>query len=460
MKLSSRSKRAVVIGGSIAGMCAARVLAKHFDRVMVIENDEAPADPAPRKGVPQGNHGHALLKSGSRALEELFPGLTRDIIRAGSTPADSSADICWFHHGHWKTRSRVGMEVIIQTRPFLEWHVRRRLRQHANVAFVHATKVQGLLANSRCTRVRGVHGRRHGRSIDLFADLVVDASGRGSQTPRWLADLGHQPPPETAIDMDLAYSSRLFRPRPDVHADWKCLSIYPTMPATTRLGSIFSVENNTWLVTLGGYLGDHPPTDDAGFLAFARSLVQPHIAEALAHADPISPIKVYRCPRAVRRHYERLSALPRGLVVLGDAVCALDPVFGQGMSVAVKEALLLEQCLRRYNPDAASFGPRYHRRQAKIVDTAWLLAASEIKRYPQIQPRRPAWLRFLHWYTDRVFELSAERSDVHGAFLEVMHLTAEPRALFRPGVAFRVLEHTLQSRGAQPAKRPRPALTA
>lgn len=436
---ATKHAHAIIIGGGIAGMCGARVLADHFERVTLLEQDHAQPHEGPRKGIPQGSHCHGLLQGGSRALDRLFPGILDELVRAGSKSIDFSADVSWFHHGQWKKRHRGGVDVLVQTRPLLDSQVRRRLADYPNIEIQHGTKVTGLIGNADRTRVIGLACRQAGRELDMFADLIVDASGRASRTPIRLEKLGYKAPGETSIGIDLAYSTALYRPTSSAQVDWTCLIVYPCMPETARIGYVFAVERDTWMVTLGGYLGEEPPVDHDGFLAFAKTLPVPELWQALQHAEPVSPVKVHRSPRAVWRHYERMKQFPDGLIVMGDAVCALDPVFGQGMSVAILEALELGECLKTRDAMTTGFSRHVHARQARLIEVPWFLATTEIMRYPQVPGKRSLKLRLLQWYADKLFKHSASDAEVYGAFLEVVHLLAGPSALFRPGMLRRVL---------------------
>jgi 2-polyprenyl-6-methoxyphenol hydroxylase-like FAD-dependent oxidoreductase len=218
------------------------------------------------------------------------------------------------------------------------------------------------------------------------------------------------------------------------------------------------VEDGKWQVTLFGYIGDHPPHDDEGFLKFAEQLASPDIYEALQEATPLTDIKIYNVKEEVRRHYEKLQRFPEGLIVVGDAACSFDPVFGQGMTVAAKEALALSQLLQKSNGRLAGFPKKFHKRIARIIDIPWLLATSEIRRLPQVGGKRPLWLKCLHWYNGNIFELSATVPEVYTSFLKVMHLTTGPQALFHPKIVWRVLKHSLRRKpGAARATAAQPA---
>jgi 2-polyprenyl-6-methoxyphenol hydroxylase-like FAD-dependent oxidoreductase len=435
--------RAVVVGGSLTGLLAARVLADHFDVVLLVERDRFPDGAAPRKGVPQARHVHVLLKQGERVVAEYFPGICDELVREGSFRVDMAGDTRWFHFGDWKTRFASGMTMLCQSRAFLEWKVRSRVAALPNVRMLDGTGVAGLLVDQG--RVRGVRlAPADGEgSIELATDLLVDASGRGSRMPQWLEAVGVPAPPETEVRVDVGYASRFYR-RPDrQRGDWLGLMIYPTPPGT-RLGVLFPVEGGRWMVTLVGWFGDHPGGSDREFLEFARSLDAPDLHEAIRDAEPLSPIALHRFPSNRRRHYERVRNLPDGLAVLGDAFCSFNPIYGQGMTTGALAARTLDRCLEAVPAPGGGrgFARRFHRMLAGVIATPWMLTTTEDFRSPAATGARPSWAPLVNWYTERVHRLTWSDAFVARRFLEVMHLTTTPRTLFHPYIVYRALAHS------------------
>ncbi len=434
---------AVVLGSGMAGLAAAGVLAPRFERVTVIERDPVPGEREARKGVPQGRHVHILLKAGENGLSEIFPGLAADLEASGSCRIDFGNDFGWFHHGVWKARHESGITLHMQSRPLLESIVRRRVQGLGNVAFRYGTAAVGLeIADGRAKAVRV---QAAGAEETLAGDLIVDASGRGSQLPRWLESAGYPAPREERLGLDLVYATRVFRAWPDPERPWKALLLYQTPPGEKRVGAIFPIEDGRWTVTLAGFAGDHPPGDEAGFLDFARSLAQPTIYDAIrnpGNAEPLSDIEIFRFPHARWRHFEELKRFPTGLVPLGDTVCSFDPVFGQGMSVAAQGALVLAARLDR-DPGMTDVRP-FSRALSRRVAVPWLLTSSEDLRYPEVEGRRPFWLPVLQAYTRRVFRLTGSSVFANRRFVRLINLLTGPEILFHPGIVAGVLRKGIE----------------
>lgn len=467
---------AVVIGASIAGLLAARALTGHFRRVTLVERDDFPTGPTFRPGVPQSRHLHVLLGRGLALYEELFPGFQAAALDAGAALVGWT-DALWLNAAGWSRRYPQPIRLLGASRELLECQLRDRLAD-AGVAFCTGHEAAGLLASPDRTTVTGVRVRPHRGTVrsgphvvhplqpsateQLAADLVVDASGRSSKAADWLATLGYPRTTEVTIDALLGYASRRYRIPADFTADWRMV-VLPAAPPSTRGGVIFPIEDGQWQVTLGGYARDYPPTDEPGFMQFAKGLGSPLLYQAICHAEPLSEIHGWRQMANRWRQFERLGRWPEGFVVVGDSVRAFNPVYGQGMTVAAITAVALDRALadhrHRYGGDLAGFARRFQRLVARHGADAWQLATGEDLRFPTTQGPRPGRVgRLVYRYADRVLAVANGNQDVQGAFLRVIHLLDRPAALFHP----RVLLPALAGRRAEPLDDPptRQQLTA
>lgn len=456
---------AVVVGASLAGLLAGRALARHFEKVTILERDDlaAIASGGPRRGVPQARHVHVLLRGGLDAVESLLPGIGSELDGCGVL-TDMSSELWWFHFGVWKLRFPSGITSFFCDRLALERAIRRRVEAIGNIELRSGATAEGLLAEGG--RVTGVQVANQEKP-QIAADLVIDASGRGSRAPQWLADLGYPRPEVSEVGVDVGYASRLYRIPADCEHDWKVMAIFPRPPETKRVGMMYPLAGGRMLVTLGGWCGDHPPTDDEGYTDFAATLPAPDIHRFVEAADPLTPIVVHRFPSNLRRRYERSARWPEGFAVVGDAACSFNPIYGQGMSVGALQAEALDQALASRSFRKPGFARGFQKRVARLASTPWLLATGEDFRYPEATGDRPPGIRLVSRYFGHVLELSAESPAIHRRFLKVMNFLAGPLVMFTPGVVLRVLLRGLRmpekaaslgrARAAEAAGAPGPA---
>jgi 2-polyprenyl-6-methoxyphenol hydroxylase-like FAD-dependent oxidoreductase len=433
-------ERAVVLGASLAGLLAARVLADAYAQVTVLDRDQLPETPRHRRGVPHGRHIHALAARGQQALEELFPGLTTELVTHGAPVGNLLTDARLYLGGHRLRQTDTGLVLLCASRPFLEAHVRARVRALPNVTLLDRCDVVGLATTPDGRRVTGARVLRradHSAEELLGAELVVDASGRGSRTPAWLQALGYPRPEPEQVRIGLGYATRTYRLAPDA-LDGDLAVLQAAIPRHPRTGALQALEGDRWMLTLAGILGDHPPTDPDGFLAFARSLQFPDIYEAIRDGEPLDDPVGFRFPASVRHRYERLARFPDGFLVMGDAVCSFNPIYGQGMSVAALEALTL----RRHLQGGSAPPPRrWLRDLARQVDVPWDMSAGGDLVFPGVQGRRTAKVRLVSAYLARLHAAAAHDAHLASAFIRVAGLVAPPQSLLRPGVVLRVLRN-------------------
>ena len=359
--------------------------------------------------------------------------------------SDSIDDVRWYHYGVWKACFPSEIRGYSQSRPLLEKSVRDCVSARANVHFIDACDVTGLLATKDHTRVIGVQLLYHNEDHieeKLFADFVVDASGRGSKAPQWLMSLGYDQVKETIVKVDIGYASRIYR-HPNQTQDWKALIIYPTPPGEKRGGYVVPIENDCWIVTLVGWLRDYPPHNETGFLDYAQSLPVPNLYEAIKDAEPVTPIFIHKFPANQRRHYELMPCFPESFLILGDAACSFNPIYGQGMTTAALEASMLNEYLCQHPHKAVEGNPirltqRCQQAIAKVVKVPWLLATSEDFHYPETIGKRPKGMRLLNWYIGKVHALVGSYPLATLRFYEVLHMLKPPMTLFEPGILFAV----------------------
>ncbi len=446
------SNQAVVLGASMAGLLAARALSERFERVVVIERDVLPPPGEHRRGVPHGRHLHGLHPRGREILDELFPGFTASLTASGAVSGDVLGDSRWQLSGRQLRKAQIGLPGLLASRPFLEGHIRAMVQALPGVRFLEDCSVSSLTVTDDKQTVTGVlvRGPDGGAPTQVTGDLVVDATGRGSRTPVWLAELGYQSPEQERIEVGLGYATRTYRLRPGA-MDGDQLILTAGTPANPRAGFLAATEGGRHMLTIAGMCGNYPPTDPAGFGAFAAGLPTADIAAAIAGAEPLDDPVSFRFPASVRHRYERLTSFPAGLLVIGDAVCSFNPVYGQGMTVAATEAMTLRGLLaRRAVPDAR----RYFRAIAAAIDVAWDIAVGADLAFPQVPGKRSAKVRLVNAYMPRLHAAAAHDTALAAALVRVIGLKDRPEGLLRPDRVLRVLRGNLANR-----RRPAPALS-
>ncbi|WP_156045972.1 NAD(P)/FAD-dependent oxidoreductase [Herbidospora cretacea] len=359
--------RVVVLGGGLAGVLAAVALTRHADEVVVLETDHYPASPRPRRGLPQSHHNHVLVTGGIRALDRLLPGVVDDLLDAGAHRRNMPGDCLIFSGEGWFHRVRTEADLIACSRPLLDEVVRR----HAGIEVTEgvraigltgdAGKVTGVRVAAGEARLRATTGATLGDLPDIIrtgmigADLVVDATGRRSQAPAWLSALGVPGIEEVRVPSGVSYATRLYEGPGDIPA----VMVHPKY-TPARGGTLFPIEGGRWIVTMTG----DPPLDEAGFLAYARDLRDPVIADLIAKARPVGPIRPCHDTANRRRRFEDVE-LPEGFLAVGDSVVTVNPVYSHGMSVAAMTAVRI-----------AEEGPS-QRAVAEVADRSWRMAVAE-----------------------------------------------------------------------------------
>lgn len=425
--------RAVVIGGSMAGLCAARVLDDAFATVTVLERDEFPERPTARDGAPQTNHPHAMLEAGRATLEDLFPGFGERLLADGGLMIDAATEMRYYEGGDFFADGPDRLPMYCASRALFEHVVREAVADRPAITLRGNCHLVGY-DTVDSGRVSGVTYRDEAgekRSID--ADLVVDATGRTSRTPAWLSNHGYEAPSEEAVEIDVTYSTiRVDRPAGVRH------SIFvPPDPPRTRGGAAIPVEDGQWEVIVQGVHGDDTPGDRERLIAFAESLPVDELGELVREREwTTDEIHRYPFPSSVRRRYERLDRFPDGLVVTGDAIASFNPIYGQGMSVAALDALLLHHALADGVDD---LGPRFFDEAADVVDAVWNVAVGGDFQFPQTTGPKPAGTDLFNSYVDRLVRKAHTDGQLTDAFYRVFRLERDPMSLLRPSVAWRVL---------------------
>lgn len=442
--------KAIVIGAGMSGLISAKILSKHFNEVIVLEKDSISENFSPehRKGLPQAHHQHILLMKGRELFEEIFPGFDNELADMGAPELSYSNDIA-LYVGHGKLpRFPSYLKVRPSRRIWIDALVRKRISALSNVEFISNIQVQHLSFDDKENRVNGViysaFQKDELSSVEtettLKADLVIDCSGRGSRITKWLKQLGLSGVPSTEIDPKLGYASCLLK-IPENYSGVRGIEVAPHAPDNPRAAGLWEVEKGTWLLTLIGMAGNYPPIDIEGFKAFAAALPTSAISDILNQAERISEIQSFRGTQNIWRHYEKMPNYPNGLLVMGDALCAFNPLHGQGLTLIARSAQLLDQQLLQGEKThySSKWVQTNYRKLNKVFLSAWMFAISEDMRWPETIGRKIDWkLKLAYRFTDKLLSTSQHSKYVTQQCLAVANMLRSPISLLLPGILLRM----------------------
>jgi 2-polyprenyl-6-methoxyphenol hydroxylase-like FAD-dependent oxidoreductase len=436
-------QRAVVVGAGIGGLSMAGALAKYFERVEILERDRLTASAASRCGTPQDRHPHGLLAGGLKALGEIFPGFESDLARAGAVSVRVAQDIQYERPDVGVLPKRdFGLSLLCASRPVIELVLRRRVEAVANIVLRPQCRVTGIVPAKAGATVHGIRfDLGSGRSETLEADLVVDASGRAALTSTLLDALGWERPAETEIGVDLSYATAVVPIPPNAPPGWKLVLTQPDPPALALHAVLVPTEDGRWIIAIAehGAAARLETWDD--FLETSRALTTPTIYNALRYAIPPHGIRHYRFPASVWKHFERLPCLPRGVLPVADALCRFNPIHGQGMSSAAKQARLLQDVLGRAAAEAdpiAALQAGFMAEVASVLETPWNMSTSADLAFPATRGERPEKFEEAQQFEAALFRAAVADPVVHRAMMEVAQLLQPYSRLQKPDIMRRI----------------------
>jgi 2-polyprenyl-6-methoxyphenol hydroxylase-like FAD-dependent oxidoreductase len=440
---------AVVVGSGIAGLLAARVLADHFERVTIVERDFLTGDTEHRRGVPQARHQHTLLAMGANIMEGLFPGLRAELAEQGAPIFDPGQSFRILLPSGWTPQGASEITLQAFTRVALEKSIRRRVMAHQRITVRSGYCVAGFQWDQSSGTVTGIYSESQSSSQPaetIEANLIIDASGRTSAlTTSWLRAAGFPTPDRLVVEANLSYTSRLYDIPPNIDTEWTVTTEPPSAPDWRRGGSITTVEGRRWLIAVFGVGSEVTPSEEDEFLSYAESLRNPHIAASIATASPATSL--YRVVKLNNRWtlFHQMRRWPDRLLCLGDVVCALNPIYAQGMTVAAIEAMALNDLLNRRHRsgDLTGLAWKFQRRAAQIIRQSWLRATSSDQAWNPPE-RSGLAARLSRWYSGRLIELIPGNFDLYHRFLLSSHMVKSPTVLLHPRVIGRVFMSTLR----------------
>jgi flavin-dependent dehydrogenase len=435
-------KRAIVIGAGVSGLVAARAVADHSEEVVVLERDELPSGATTRPGVPQGTQAHGLLGGAMKGLRELFPGFDQDLVEAGAVLVNPGFEILQEFPGFDPfPRRKWNWFIYSLTRPLVELTMRRRMELQPNISLRGGSRVLEIVGTPDGARVTGVRCQTADGPQTIPADMVIDASKHGSLTLSFLESTGHPLPEETTIGVDIRYATALFELRHGALGEFKANVTFPKAPESVNAGYLLPVENNCHQLLLIGRGDDIPPTDGAGFLEYARKLGTPTIYSAMKGAKQLSEVARYGFPESKWRHFGLLDRFPRGLLPTGDAICCLNPVYGQGITVAVLEANAMRRLLKvnaRKADPLATLGSHFLAEVEALLEDPWSMSAIPDFVYPETRGKRPKDLDDVLQFQNALVHLTTRDADLAELLTEVRHVLKPMSLLNEPDIVRRV----------------------
>ena len=432
-------EKAVVIGGSIAGLLTARVLSDYFQEVILIERDRY-EDNKVRKGTPQANHIHVLLVKGKEILQDFFPEIEQDLVKNGANKIDFLNDGRYRLPTGWAQRFESGIITFTCTRTLLENVIRRQVQRILKISIQENTSIISfVLKKPNKIILKTVENK------EIHADLIVDCTGRNTKTPSWLEDVGYPKPKETRVDSFVGYATRRYIPPKNFEKKWKMLGIINKPTTNPRSGIIYPIEHDKWLVSLLGIGKNYPPVDEKGFLEFAKNLESTELYEALKEATPDSDISGYRIQGSRRYHYEEMSSWPENFIVLGDATSIFNPFYGQGITSAALGAKVLNDMLKNQKIDD-HFTKKFQKKLAKTVSLPWVLGTSEDLRWPTTIGEKPDTVtRLVQNHAQRVLLLGPKSKLATKSFLQMMHMIKSPAIIFHPIILLQLITNSVKN---------------
>ena len=427
-------RKAVVIGGSIAGILTARILSNHFDEVIIVEKDRFEDNSKVRNGTPQASHIHLLLVKGRQIIEHYFPDLEKDILKKGANKIDFLNDAAYLLPSGWAQQFKSGISTFTLTRTLFEETLRSHLKKFSNIKIQEDT----LVTSFEVEKPNKISLKTN-KNEKIQADLIVDCSGRNTKTPNWLEDIGYPKPVEEKVDSFVGYATRRYIPPKNFKKNWKMLAILNKPTSNPRSGIIYPIENGMWLVGLSGIGKNYPPVDETGFLEFAKNLESRDLYDSIKEATPDSDIVGYRIQGSRKYDYEEMSSWPQNFLVLGDAGIVFNPFYGQGITSSALGIQVLEDMLKTNDLDNG-FALKFQKRLAKAVYLPWILGTSEDHRWPTTLGKKPTFFtKLMQTHAQKVLLLGPSSKLATKSFLQMMHMIKSPLIIFHPVILFQLV---------------------
>ncbi|WP_372654621.1 phosphatidylglycerol lysyltransferase domain-containing protein [Halobacteriovorax sp.] len=437
---SDRCGIALVVGASFTGLLTAKVLSGFYKEVIILDKGGPAEGPTVRKSVPQMGQHHILLSRGRSILENILPGIDGELSQYGSELIDYVLDGRLFTEYGECPRFESNIMIRPTSRVLLDYRIRERVRSVKNINIIYNAKWNNLILNSDKSKVLGVKYLTNGEEKSLSADLIIDASGRNSSLIKTFEKNDISVADSKRVNPYVGYATCAYE-IPESLTDFKLMEIASAAPSNPRAAGLWKIEGNKWLLALIGSNKEYPSADPDEFLEFARKLTHPHIYNIIKKSKPISDISLYRGPVNEWRQFSKMKNFPNQLLVLGDALATFNPLYGQGMSIALTEILLVQELLK---DNVRTIGKKHQLLINNKVKAAWPMAISEDLKWPLTDGSKIT----LHdkisiWYSELLLPLSTYNKRVVMTFLQIANLEKDPYALVSPSILKDIVAHYL-----------------
>lgn len=430
---------AIVIGGSIGGLMAAKVLSKHYDKVYVFEKRKFSQDGiSPEVELPQIKHNHGLLRKGTMNLESIFPGLQKELKDYGAKTIMMGTELPWFHHGYWKKPFKNGIPTVFLTRILLEKTIRKRVLSVSNIEIIYEATVHEFIFENNLIKGCKFTIRENFEQQICNADIVIECTGRGSKLKNWLKNNNLEEVKSSKVKMKAGYSTIY------IERDNNDFNYYPNgliyVADRYEIAAIMPIENNQWILSVAGILGEYPASTYDELLEFIKKYKSPIIHNIAKNAKPLhhKKVEIARFDENCWNHYENLKKLPYNLFIMGDSFASFNPIYGQGMTMASFGAINLDSILSSNKNNLARASKRYYAQMKTVIDHAWKISSIEDLRYPEVEGQRDISFNFIKKYIDKVHLVSSYSENVHRKFLEVQHMLKPASSMFAPLLMIKV----------------------
>ncbi len=440
----------IIIGAGFSGLINACAIAPYCREIVIVESGELPlSTPQHRKGVPQDRHIHTLLQKGRLILQELIPNFETHLDELGVPETDYIEDCQLFTHLGKLPRFASNVKIRPCSRPVLDWVVLEHVKTLKNVRIIEQTRVNGLvIKNEQVEGINFEQDKTQGNH-ELLANLVIDCSGRHSKMPKWLNQTGIESPKLSRVNPHLGYASCLYE-NIKLEKDCKAIEVACHSPHNPRAAGLWQIENNKWLLTLIGTAKEYPPSDDKGFLEFAKNLNTDAVHNAIKDTQAISPIRSHRGTENQWFHYEKMTSLPNGLIITGDAHCCFNPYYGHGMSIIAMSAKTLAHTVKNATQHSTQnkheltqvIRKKYYKKTRKHILLGWTMATFEDARWPTTQGLSSKWYEHLFFkYLDAVVKAAISNELVARKCIEISNMTTGVEQIMHPAVVLAVIKN-------------------